>query len=101
MGSGLVTASALSGFSGLDAYASPVAKPSQHPHRVLPRQAKGCHIRKAKPGDHVANDLEVSLIELALVEGIVGPGHDLGKSPFTLKVGCKLLRHCIPRNSHR
>ncbi len=50
---------------------------SQHPHRVFPREAKRCHIRKAKPSDHVANDLEVSLVEVAFVEGIMGPGWDL------------------------
>ena len=73
----MVTASALSGRSGLDVDACPVAKPSQHPHSVLPREAKGRHIREAKPSDHVANDLEVRLVELALVEGIMGPGWDL------------------------
>jgi len=76
MGAGLVRASALSGRSGLDVDACPVAKPSQHPHRVLPHEAKGCHVRKAEPSDHVANDLEVRLVELALVEGIMGPGGD-------------------------
>jgi hypothetical protein len=30
----------------------------------------------------------------------MGPGHDLGKSPFTLKVGCKLVSHYIPRYEH-
>ena len=100
MGHALVTASALSGLRRLDAHACPIAKASQHPHSVLPREAKGCHIRKAKPGDHVANDLEVSFVELAFVEGIMGPGHDLGQGPITLKVGCKLLSHCIPRNAH-
>ena len=69
-------ASVLSSFGGLDVDACPVAKPSQHPHRVLPREATGCHVRKAKPSDHVANDLEVRLVELALVEGIMGPGED-------------------------
>ena len=44
--------SALSGLGGLDAYACTIAKASQHPHSVLPREAKGCHIRKAKPRDH-------------------------------------------------
>jgi hypothetical protein len=73
----LGAALALSGLSGLDVNACPVAKASQHPHRVLPREAKGCHVRQAKPSDHVANDLEVRLVELALVEGIMGPGGDL------------------------
>ena len=73
----MVGASVLSSFGGLDVDACPVAKPSQHPHRVLPREAKGCHVRKAKPSDHIANDLEVRLVELALVEGIMGPGGDL------------------------
>ena len=72
----MVSASALSGRSGLDVNACPVAKPSQHPHRVLPREAKGRHVRKAKPSDHVANDLEVRLVELAFVEGNMGPGED-------------------------
>jgi len=77
MGYGLVTASALSGLSGLDAYAGSIAKPSQHPHSILPREAKGRHVRKAKPSDHVANNLEVRLVELVFVEGIMGPGRDL------------------------
>ncbi len=62
------------GLGGLDADACPIAKASQHPHRVFPREAKGRHIRKAEPSDHVANDLEVRLVELTFVEGIVGPG---------------------------
>jgi len=37
-------------------------------------EAKGCHIRKAKASDHVVNDFEVSFVELAFVEGIMGPG---------------------------
>ena len=73
----MVTASALSGRSGLDVDACPVAKASQHPHRVLPREAKGRHIGQAEPSDHVANDLEVRLVKLAFVEGIMGPGGDL------------------------
>lgn len=41
---------------------------------VFPREAKGRHTRKAKPGDHVANDLAVRLVELTPVEGIKSPG---------------------------
>ena len=76
MGAGLVTASALSGLRRLDADACPITEASQHAHRVLPREAKGGHIGEAKPGDQLANDLEVSLIELPLVEGIMDPGED-------------------------
>jgi len=39
-------------------------------------EAKGRHVRKAKASDHVANDFEVSFVELAFVEGIMGPGGD-------------------------
>ena len=42
---------ALSGLSGLDVNAYPVAKPSQHPHRVFLREAEGRHVRKAEPSD--------------------------------------------------
>ncbi len=76
MDAGAVRASALSCLNALDVYACPIAKASQHPDRVLPREAKGCHIRQAKPSDHLANDLEVSLVKFAFVEGIMGPGVD-------------------------
>ena len=37
-------------------------------------EAKGRHVRKAKASDHVVNDFEVSFVEIAFVEGIMGPG---------------------------
>ena len=70
----MVRASVLSSFGRLDTYAGSIAKASQHSHLVLPREAKGRHIGQAKPSDHVANDLEVRLVEVAFVEGIMGPG---------------------------
>ena len=39
-------------------------------------KAKGRHVRKAKPSDYVANRAEVSPVDFAFVEGIMGPGED-------------------------
>ncbi|HLC20772.1 MAG TPA: hypothetical protein VJM10_01520 [Candidatus Methylomirabilis sp.] len=55
-------------------------------------EAKGGHIRQAKPGDHVANDPEVSLVELAFVEGIMGPGEDCRWAASTIQEPFSYIR---------
>src|SRR5581483_7731792 len=88
------------GFGSSDFHVRSVAKLAQDGLAVFPRQTKRADIGEAKPRYSVANDFEVSLLEVALAHRLFGPVHQFGQAEAMAEVIGHLLSNQLTCHLH-